>query len=180
MATYLLNNRSAPKLTCTVWELVNYYLEEGRKEGVRGDIAFCQSINETGWFTGYERRDGRPEDCIVKYYMNNFCGLGATGSTPPCQFANARLGVQAQIQHLKAYASKAPLNYPCVDPRFKYVRRELFIYWGDMGGSIKIDGVEYTKWASSSGCGATIIKLYKNLMSTVPDASKVAKAKQMP
>jgi hypothetical protein len=27
------------------------YLDEGKKAGVRGDIAFCQSILETGWFS---------------------------------------------------------------------------------------------------------------------------------
>jgi hypothetical protein len=31
--------------------LAQIYIDEGNKAGVRGDIAFCQSILETGWFS---------------------------------------------------------------------------------------------------------------------------------
>jgi len=31
--------------------MAQIYLDEGKKAGVRGDIAFCQSILETGWFS---------------------------------------------------------------------------------------------------------------------------------
>jgi len=43
---------------CTTWKpeispeaMAQVYLDEGRAVGVRGDIAFCQSILETGWFS---------------------------------------------------------------------------------------------------------------------------------
>ena len=48
------------------------YLEEGQAEGVRGDIAFMQSIIETGWFSFGGR---------VPPEANNFSGLGATDGT---------------------------------------------------------------------------------------------------
>lgn len=40
----------------TVEEMANIYINEGIAVGVRGDIAFCQSILETGWF----RWPGKP------------------------------------------------------------------------------------------------------------------------
>lgn len=43
---------------CATWKpeispeaMAQIYLDEGRAVGVRGDIAFCQSILETGWFS---------------------------------------------------------------------------------------------------------------------------------
>lgn len=172
MATYLLKNMSSPKLTCSVWDLVNYYLDEGEKEGVRGDIAFCQSIIETGWFYNYTSSDpNRPAEYKVYYHMNNFCGLGATGSSVPCSFETAQLGVRAQIQHLKAYGSTEPLNGKCVDPRFSYVTRGIVTYWMEFGNG---------KWAADTQYGQKIMNRYASLMATTPDAALVAKAKKNP
>ncbi len=53
--------------------LVLYYIEEGAAEGVTGDVAFVQSVVETGWF----RFAG-----VVPASANNFAGLGATDSSP--------------------------------------------------------------------------------------------------
>jgi hypothetical protein len=38
------------KQSVSLLELADLFLEEGANEGIRGDIAFCQSIKETGWF----------------------------------------------------------------------------------------------------------------------------------
>ena len=110
----------AYRATVPVEALAASYIEEGAAEGVTGDVAFVQAIVETGWF----RFSGvvRPED-------NNFAGIGATGgASPPAAFPDARTGVRAQIQHLRAYADPSadactvpPLHNPCVDPRFDLV-----------------------------------------------------------
>ena len=42
-------NTWRPEITPT--EMAQLYLNEGAAAGVRGDIAFCQSIIETGWFS---------------------------------------------------------------------------------------------------------------------------------
>ncbi|MGH8984932.1 MAG: hypothetical protein ACRDY6_13800 [Acidimicrobiia bacterium] len=42
-------NEWRPEITPT--EMAQLYLSEGAAAGVRGDIAFCQSIIETGWFS---------------------------------------------------------------------------------------------------------------------------------
>ena len=94
--------------------LAGIYLEEGEKEGVRGDGAFCQSLIETGYFKfGGDVKPGQ----------HNYAGLGATGGVPGLFFPDDRTGIRAQIQHLKAYASAEPLCQKCVDPRYKYVKK---------------------------------------------------------
>lgn len=137
--------------TVPVEVLGEYYIEEGVAEGVTGDIAFIQSIVETGWF----RFNG-----LVPASTNNFAGIGATGSNPgPAPFADARTGVRAQIQHLRAYADAGaftctapPLHNPCVDPRFDLVvpkgRAPL---WNHLGNG---------NWAAASTYGSSILLLY--------------------
>lgn len=108
------NNENAPE---RYKDLPRYYREEAATEGVNHDIAFCQMCVETS----YLRFPGslRPED-------NNFGGIGAVSngsSTSGPSFNDPRIGVRAQIQHLKAYASTEPLVQELVDPRFRFVRR---------------------------------------------------------
>ena len=91
------------------------FLEEGKAEGVRGDVAFAQSLHETGYF----QFGG-----IVQPSQNNYGGIGALNGNSTGQaasFPDPRTGVRAQIQHLKAYASTEALTKECVDPRFSLV-----------------------------------------------------------
>ncbi|MFP4456609.1 MAG: stalk domain-containing protein [Clostridia bacterium] len=109
MANYLLSRNPNPNISISALELAKIYLEEGEAEGIRGDFAFAQSLHETGNFKF--GGDVSPE-------QNNFCGLGATGGVPGNYFESPRIGVRAQIQHLKAYACKDNLNNERVDPRW--------------------------------------------------------------
>jgi hypothetical protein len=60
---------------------------------------------------------------LVKPDMNNFCGLGSTGPQAIGErFPSPRIGVRAQIQHLKAYATDKPPAQKVVDPRRHLVR----------------------------------------------------------
>ncbi len=114
------------------------YLEECAAENVRVEVAFCQAMNETN----YLRFTGR-----VPLWAYNFAGIGATDSTQDYNvFPSVREGVRAQVQHLKAYASTAPLNQACVDPRFHYVSRGCAPYLEDLSG----------RWASSPTYGTDI------------------------
>jgi hypothetical protein len=95
-------------------ELALFYIEEAAAEGVNHDIAFAQMCLETGFlhFGGLVTQD-----------MNNFCGLGAIGPGQNGEwFSTPRIGVRAQIQHLKAYATDEPLRRELVDPRYRWVR----------------------------------------------------------
>ena len=113
MRQYLLKKN--PKVDQKYLTYAKYFLDEGKKEGVRGDLAFAQSLHETNFF-----KFGGD----VKPFQNNFAGLGATGNKESgLSFTTPQEGIRAQIQHLKAYASKKPLNQRCIDPRFKLVKK---------------------------------------------------------
>ena len=131
--------------------LAQLFVEEGAAEGVTGDVAFVQSIVETGWF----RFSGS-----VPATSNNFAGIGATDVSPaPAVFPDARTGVRAQVQHLRAYADPGayactvpPLAFPCVDPRFNLVvPRGKAPTWNQMGNG---------NWATSPTYATSILSLY--------------------
>jgi N-acetylmuramoyl-L-alanine amidase len=135
MAHYVLRKNLSPKTSCSTLELARLYLEEGAIEGVRGDIAFAQAIKETGFFAF--GGDVVPE-------QNNFAGIGTTGGGVKGQYFNSpRIGVRAQIQHLKAYASKEALKQECIDPRYKYVTKGIAPNWEDLNGRWAVPGNNY-------------------------------------
>lgn len=116
-------------------EFVRLLVAESESEGVRADIVFCQAMKETGWlrFGGQVK----PEQC-------NFAGIGATnGGAAGASFENVRMGIRAQVQHLKAYASRAPLVNECIDPRFNLVERGCAPLVTDLNGKWAVPGVGY-------------------------------------
>jgi len=118
MVSCAMKGNGSPKLpSCSLEELAAIFLEEGEIEGVRGDVAWAQSLKETGFF----KYGG-----IVLPEQNNYAGIGALNNNAQGDaaiFETPRIGVRAQIQHLKAYASTEPLKQACVDPRFNLVKR---------------------------------------------------------
>ncbi|MED4532384.1 glucosaminidase domain-containing protein [Metabacillus fastidiosus] len=147
MGDYVLQNESDPKLTdISIYQLAELYLEIGRIEGVRGDIAFAQAIHETGFF----RYGG---DVIPE--QNNYSGIGTTGGgVKGAFFTTPEEGVRAQIQHLKAYASKEPLNTELADPRFHFVKRGIAPLWTDLNGRWAVPG---------RGYGEKILQYHSNM-----------------
>lgn len=141
MGDYVLSHNQNPKISIDIYSLAKLFLEEGQAEGVRGDIAFCQSIKETGFF----KYGGQ-----VLPEQNNYAGIGALNNEPigkGAWFKNARDGVRAQIQHLKGYASREELKNPCVDPRYN-ILRSLGVcgsayYWQDLDGKWAVPGKNY-------------------------------------
>ena len=94
----------------TIEEFCEIYYEECKTEGIKAEVAFAQSMLETGFlqFGGN-----------VKVEQFNFAGLGATGNgVSGNSFENVRIGIRAHIQHLKCYANAEPLKNECVDPRW--------------------------------------------------------------
>lgn len=109
--------------------------EEAAAEGVRAEVVFCQAMWETGWL----QYGG---DVDAGQY--NFAGLGATGGgAKGASFPDVRTGIRAQVQHLKAYASTAPLNNECVDPRFHLVSRGVAPTLPDLNGRWAVPGEGY-------------------------------------
>ena len=157
MALFCRSKNPAPLLpSCSVEELAKMFLEEGRAEGVRGDVAFAQSLHETGFF----KYGG-----IVTPGMHNYAGIGALNGNATGQaasFPDPRTGIRAQVQHLKAYATDAALVNPCVDPRFSLVSRSSapFVEW--LGAADNPNG---KGWAvPGKGYGANVMKLLTQIM----------------
>ena len=101
---------------------------------------------ETGWlkFGG-----------SVKAEQCNFGGIGAVNANAGgASFGDVRSGLRAQVQHLKAYASKEPLNNLCVDPRFEKVERGVAPCVEDLNGRWAVPG---------DGYGQRIVKIANRL-----------------
>lgn len=143
-------------------DLIDYYLEIGKEYGIRGDIAYLQAIKETNFFqfTG-----------LVQPHQNNYSGIWATGSAlvgdeshngvcpekmffepglHGVTFVSPRFGVEAQIQHLYAYATTAPLpqGKELLSPRFVYVNRGSSPRWVDLGGKWACPGYDPAQFSS--------------------------------
>ena len=136
----------------TIKEFATIYYEEAKKEGIKAEVAWAQTMHETGWL----KFGGQ-----VKISQYNFAGLGATdGGASGAKFKDVRTGVRAQIQHLKAYASTGKLNQACVDPRFNYVKRGCAQYVEILGQKENPNGYG---WATSEKYGVTISNLINKL-----------------
>ena len=139
----------------TIEDFCRIYIEECEAEGVRAEVAFCQAMKETGFL----RFGG---DVQIEQY--NFAGLGATGNGVRGEsFSSVRIGIRAQIQHLKAYASTEPLVNECVDNRFKYVNRGCApcVEW------LGIQENPYGKgWAAAKNYGYNLVTSYINKLLT--------------
>jgi flagellum-specific peptidoglycan hydrolase FlgJ len=145
---------SGYRATVSVESLTRYYAEEGRDEGVAGDLAFVQAVLETGSFSW-------PGHGQVRASQNNFAGIGACdgGACTVATFRSARIGVRAQIQHLRAYADPtvtvARLAHPLESPRFHLVTpKGRAATWEQMGGG---------NWATDPDYSTKILGLYAQM-----------------
>lgn len=137
----------------TINQFAQIFYEEATAEGVRAEVAFTQCMKETGFL----KYGG---DVLPNQY--NFAGIGATGAVHGASFGNVRMGIRAQIQHLKAYGSISPLTNQCVDPRFNLVKRGSAQYVEWLG--IKENPNGYG-WATSKSYGHDIVNMVNVLLS---------------
>ncbi|HWJ61313.1 MAG TPA: DUF4214 domain-containing protein [Acidimicrobiales bacterium] len=159
LAGWFRSKGKTSKATVSIDALASYYIDEGRDEGVAGDLAFAQSIVETGYFAFSSR--------VLPTY-NNFSGLGAVdGGTGAATFSTAQLGVRAQIQHLRAYAdptvTTAKLAHPVIDPRFSLVApKGKAPTWEQFGNGI---------WATDPGYAAKVLNIYSQILAYAGQSS---------
>ena len=119
----------------TINEFCKTLIAEASFEGVRPEVLFAQVMIETGWL----RFGGS-----VSAGQCNFGGLGSTGSgVAGASFDSVGIGLRAQTQHLKAYASTDPLLGDCVDPRFSMVKRGSAQYLTQLNGKRAVPGKGY-------------------------------------
>ncbi len=152
LADFVRASGQAPNITVSIDELAQLYIEESEKVGVRGDVAWAQSILETGTF-GFQGSMVEPED-------NNFAGIGACDScTRGFRFADARLGVRAQMQLLRVYVdpdvTETSLPDPLLLPRTLRLgfRGEVQSWW-DLTGT----------WATAYDYGIRVYDLYQRIV----------------
>ena len=157
MTSYIKSkNLNVPQ---SVIDMIHLYLSEGEAEGVRGDIAFAQSCLETGNFTF----DGS----AVTIEQNNFCGMGVTSKGKKgASFETPQMGIRAQIQHLKAYATEEALKNKCVDTRYRYVVKGSAKYVEWLGQKENPQG---KGWATGKGYGEKILTILENVMKTATE-----------
>lgn len=145
----------AQKGAANIEEFCQIFYEEAIAENIRPEVAFCQAMKETGFLQfGH---DVKPDQC-------NFAGLGATGNgVAGNSFASVREGIRAQIQHIKAYATKENLINACVDSRFNYVKRGSAPYVEWLG---KKENPTGDGWATGANYGTDIVARMKVLLNT--------------
>ncbi len=143
---------AVPHLDVDIAELILDYLTEGAAEHVRGDIAFLQSVVETGYFSF-------PGTGQVGVADHNFAGIGACDSCDHGdRFTDAREGVRAQIQLLRFYAdpsmTERRLAHPAVRPLDRLGVKGCCPTWYSLTGT----------WATAPTYGPVILDLLRRVL----------------
>jgi hypothetical protein len=152
MAAFVRARGGSPATSVSVEALAQMYLEEGTKVGVRADVAFAQSIVETGWFE-FEHSMVDPDD-------NNFAGIGACDTCRSgFEFRDARAGVRAQLQLLRVYADRSVSASSLADPlllpgTLRLGFRGRVQTWWDLTGT----------WATASNYGNAVYAVYNRMV----------------
>ena len=130
----------------TIEDFCKLCVEEADEEGVRAEVLFAQAMHETAWLQFGNQ---------VSVEQCNFGGLGAVNSGGAGEaFPDVRTGLRAQVQHLKAYASKDSLKHDVVDTRFDLVERGCAPTVFDLAG----------RWAwPGDGYGEAIMTIVQDL-----------------
>jgi hypothetical protein len=162
LTTWFTSTRHEANTTVPIAELAEDYIEEGAAVGVRADIAFAQSMLETGGFSF-------PAGGQVRGTDNNFAGMGACDScNGGLRFPDARTGVRAQLQQLRVYAdahlTNAMLNPPAVNPKLdRHHLKGKVPTWGGLTGT----------WATARTYGDRIIGIYSEILAWLQDKAKI-------
>jgi hypothetical protein len=145
MAGWFASTGRKAHTTVTMAQLANDYALAGQQTDVRADLAFAQSLIETGYFSFPAGGQLTPKD-------NNFAGIGACDSCAHgWSFPDALTGVTAQLQLLDAYAS--PVQVPT-----------------NLVGNVGVGGCCPTwmelagTWASNVQYGIAIMTIYHHML----------------
>jgi hypothetical protein len=148
MARWFASTHRKAHTTVPMPQLANDYAAAGQQTHVRADLAFAQSVVETGFFSFPAGGQLVPRD-------NNFAGIGACDTCAHgWTFPSALTGVTAQMQLLDAYASPEPVLTNLV---------------GDVGvGGCCPTWIELAgTWASSLRYGISIMTVYDQMLTWV-------------
>jgi hypothetical protein len=146
-------------------QLAQMFVDEGNRYLVRGDIAFAQSIVETGWFNF-------PDYGIVKPQNNNFAGIGACDSCENgFQFGSALSGVRAQIQLLRNYADINSRTVTIPDPPVPELWGSSpataaynFDHFSAKGHAPLWNSMGNGNWASAPNYASVVLRVYNDML----------------
>jgi len=162
MAAWFEGTRRRARITVPIAELAQDYIEEGDAAQVRGDIAFAQSILETGSFFFPDGGQLTPQD-------NNFAGINACDSCAHgSPFPDARTGVRAQMQLLRVYA----------DPHFSSASLQPAVVLKNLdrhplkGRVTTWNGLTHT-WATADQYGDRILAIYAQMLGWLTDRAQI-------
>ncbi len=145
LAAWFASTKHQAHITVTIQQLAADYQAAGRATGVRDDLAFAQSVIETGYFSFPSYGQLTPKD-------NNFAGIGACDSCAHgWSFPNAQTGVGAQMELLEVYASPKKVPTPLIGPAGV---GGCCSTWMALGGT----------WASSLSYGISILTVYNQML----------------
>ncbi len=157
---------NVPSVHNNVTLLAQIFIDQGHVEGVRGDLAFVQSILETGWFS-YQGSQVPPDS-------NNFAGMNAYdgrkglpncahGDAAPSRcFPSPKIGALTQMQLLRSYADATSSHLPHRLTSAPSDRVGAAPIWEYFGGHNCPCGKLI--WASAVDYGIRIIKLYSQAL----------------
>jgi hypothetical protein len=151
----------------SVQALAQIFIDEGRAQGVRGDIAFAQSMIETGWLSF-------PDSGQIRANFNNYAGIYAYnnrrhGTTcadekaleptlPSRCFATPQAGVLAQMILLRGYADPTMVG-KTFSPTPPPGRIGVAPIWEDFGGQ---SGEAI--WATAINYGISVLGVYSGAL----------------
>jgi hypothetical protein len=155
MAAFVKAEKYKPRITVPLRDLAQMYLDEGARTGVRGDVAFAQSILETA---GFRNPGSAATD-------NNFAGIGWCDSCAHgYNFPDAQTGVRAQLQLLRTYVDPTFPQADYTDPIL--LRGTLTLgfrgkvqTWWDLWGT----------WATGALYGQRVYDLYQRMVTFAKD-----------
>jgi hypothetical protein len=162
MVAWFEGTHRRARITVPILELAQDYIEEGTAAGVRGDIAFAQSILETGSFYFPDGGQLNPQD-------NNFAGMDACDSCAHGRgFPDARTGVRAQLQQLRVYADPSVTNAsfnppPVVANLDQHHLKGRVPTW---------NGLTHT-WATADAYGDRILQIYAQMLGWLTDRADI-------
>jgi hypothetical protein len=148
MAAWFASTSKKANTTVPMAQLAADYEKAGQATGVRADIAFAQSVIETGFFSF-------PSFGQLTAKDNNFAGIGACDTcSHGWSFKDAATGVSAQLELLEAFASIKKVATPLI-------------------GNIGVGGCCPTwmalsgTWASNLEYGIEIMTVYHQMLTWV-------------
>lgn len=149
LAAWFQSTGRQANTTVPITQLAADYDRWGQKLGVADDIAFAQSVVETGFFSF-------PTNGQLTGKDNNFAGIGACDTcSHGWSFPDAGTGVGAQVELLYDYANNTPL--PAGIPNV--------IGSTGVGGCCSTWMALAGTWASSLTYGISIMTVYHQMLS---------------